>query len=273
MLVTEKKDYITEKIGCFSLKRTLECGQCFRFFEEQDGFYKVFSGNKRVIVGEKNGRLIFKDTSEDEFENYWKAYFDLDRDYEEIDRLLCTDRRLKEASVYAKGIHILRQDPFETLCSFIISQNNNIPRIKGIIDRFCKLLGKPISGEDYAFPTAESISRCTVEDLAPIRAGFRAKYLIDAANKVITGEAPLNIPQGVEIERAEEMLTVIKGVGKKVADCVLLFSMGRMDAFPEDVWIKRIMAENFPDGLPEEFLPVRGIAQQYLYHFNRNGQK
>ena len=267
--VTVKTDYITEPVACFSLTRTLECGQIFRFFEK-DGGYLVFSADRRVFVSQKADRLVFKNTSKAEFETYWRSYFDLERDYDHIDRRLCADERLKIASNTAKGIHILKQDPFETLCSFIISQNNNIPRIKGIIDRLCNLLGEPMPGGYYAFPTPEVVARCTVDDLAPIRAGFRAKYLIDAACKVCSGEVPLSIPPYVDYQSAEDMLTVIKGVGKKVAACVLLFSMGRMDAFPEDVWIKRIMEKDFPDGLPAEFDDIKGIAQQYLYHYNRN---
>lgn len=268
MTVMEKqKSLKIKKPEFFSLDRTLDCGQCFRF-EKKDGMWQGVAFGRVLKIRETEKELELN-ISKEEFENVFSHYFDFERDYKKIDEILTEDDRFKVASKYAAGIHILNQQPFETLCSFIISQNNNIPRIKGIIRRFCETAGKPLSDGEYSFPDAAAVARMTAEDFAPLRAGFRVKYLMDAAQKVAGGEVSLNIPADMPLEDAEAELCKIKGVGKKVADCVLLFSMGRMDAFPSDVWIKRVMAELFPKGLPERLSPYAGIAQQYLYHYSR----
>lgn len=261
---------IIQNLKCFSLDRTLLCGQCFRFDFLGENRYKVFSKDKSVIAQQIDNDLIFEGINRQEYDSFWRDYFDLDRDYEMIDSLLCTDEILSVASPYAKGIHILKQDPFETLCSFIISQNNNIPRIKGIISRLCELLGEKMDDGHFAFPTCDSLAKLSAEDLAPIRSGFRAKYLIDAAQKVASGEVDLSLPYSMSVDEAREYLKQIKGVGDKVADCVLLFAYGKFDSFPKDVWIKRIMSEHYPDGFPERFNSICGIAQQYLFHYFRN---
>lgn len=266
------KSVSIDNLKCFNLARTLLCGQCFRFNLLEDNSYEVIAGNKKIVAKQVNDTLILEGIDRKEFDNFWREYFDLDRDYEKLDALLCTDKVLSTASPYAKGIHILKQDPFETLCSFIISQNNNIPRIKGIISRLCELCGEIIDDTHYAFPTVDKLAQMSVEDLAPIRSGFRAKYLVDAAQKVASKEVDLSLPYTMPLDDAREYLKQIKGVGDKVADCVLLFAYGRFESFPKDVWIKRIMAENYPDGLPEKFEKVAGIAQQYLFHYFRNEQ-
>ncbi len=268
MTVMEKQEtFKIEKPEFFSLDRTLDCGQCFRF-ERKDGMWQGVALGKVLKIRETETELELNITKE-EFENVFFHYFDFERDYKKIDEILTEDERFKKASKYAAGIHILNQQPFETLCSFIISQNNNIPRIKGIIRRFCETAGKPLSDGEYSFPDADVVAQMTAEDFAPLRAGFRVKYLMDAADKVARGEVSLDISADMPLEEAEAELCKIKGVGKKVADCVLLFSLGRMDAFPSDVWIKRVMAKLFPGGLPERFSPYAGIAQQYLYHYSR----
>ena len=263
--ITDK--YIMEKPDFFSLDRTLDCGQCFRF-EKKDGIWQGVALGRVIKIKENEHTLEFN-MSKEEFEKDFFHYFDLGRDYRKIDSILTADRRFKKASEYAAGIHILNQEPFETLCSFIISQNNNIPRIKGIIRRFCEGFGRPLGEGEYAFPEVSAVASMKAEDFAPLRAGFRVKYLMDAAKKVYEGEVNLNLPADISLEQAEEELCKIKGVGKKVADCVLLFSMGRMDSFPSDVWIKRVMAELVPEGLDGKFVPYAGIAQQYLYHYSR----
>ncbi len=264
------KSIYIENLKCFNLARTLLCGQCFRFDILGENEFKVYAGNKCIIAKQIDDTLILEGTDRTEFDAFWRDYFDLDRDYERLDALLCTDKVLSMASPFAKGIHILKQDPFETLCSFIISQNNNIPRIKGIIARLCELFGDKFDDDYYGFPSADKLAQMSVDDLAPIRSGFRAKYLIDAANKVASGEINLSLPYTIPLDEAREYLKQIKGVGDKVADCVLLFAYGRFESFPKDVWIKRIMTENYPDGLPEKFNDIAGIAQQYLFHYFRN---
>ena len=157
----------------------------------------------------------------------------------------------------------------QTSYSFILSQNNNIPRIKGIVERLCRDLGQPLGDGHYAFPTAERLAACSQEELAGARCGFRTKYLLDAARRVADGRLVLREFYTMPIDEAREQLQSIYGVGTKVAECVLLYGFGRMECFPMDVWMKRVMASLFPDGLPAEFTLVAGIAQQYLFHYGR----
>ena len=192
----------------------------------------------------------------------------MDRNYSEIIEKISTNEVLKNASEYGKGIRVLNQPPWETLCSFIISQNNNIKRIKGIISRLCETYGEKIEG-GYTFPTAEKLASLSPEDLAPLRAGFRAKYIIDAAKKVANGEVNLLSLKDLPYGEAQAELLKIKGVGPKVADCALLFSHRHIDAFPKDVWIKRALTVLFGGDLPKEAVPYAGIVQQYIFFYAR----
>ena len=176
---------------------------------------------------------------------------------------------LREAARYAPGIRILRQEPYEALCTFIISQNNNIKRIKGIVQRLCENFGEKLSDGEFAFPTAEKMSKLTPDDLAPLRAGFRSRYLVDAAQKVYSGEVNLEKCRTCNYEQARGDLMKITGVGVKVADCTLLFGLHRIEAFPVDVWMKRAMAKLFPGMTAEDFGEYAGIAQQYIFHYSR----
>ena len=163
---------------------------------------------------------------------------------------------------------MLNQEPWETLCSFIISQNNNIKRIKGIISRLCENFGEN-KGGFYTFPTAEKIAALTLEDLSVLRSGFRAKYILDAAKKVSSGEVELKKLKDAPTDGARDELMKITGVGPKVADCVLLFGLEHADAFPKDVWIKRAMQVLFDGELPECAKPYAGITQQYIFLYAR----
>ena len=207
-------------------------------------------------------------TTEHDFESIWRKYFDLDRDYGAVNKKIGKNEILKSAAKYSFGIRILNQEPWETLCSFIISQNNNIKRIKGIISRLCDNFGED-NGGYRAFPTAEKIAECSLEDLAVLRSGFRAKYILDAAQKISSGEIDLEKLKAVHTDAARDELMKIKGVGPKVADCALLFSLCHIDAFPKDVWIKRAMQALFGGELPEEAKPYAGIAQQYIFFYAR----
>ncbi len=233
---------------------------------------------------------------EDE-EGLWREYFDLETDYSEYIERLSADETLAAACRASAGIHILRQDPFETLISFIISQNNNIPRISGIVERLCQTFGERIGdpgdlnaprgsgsglgSEDpaalvenaeaaYSFPTAKRLEGIEAGDLAPLRAGFRARYIADAVEKVNGGVVDFAEIDALPLDKARERLKLIVGVGDKVADCVLLFAFRKTDAFPRDVWVKRIMAEYYPGGLPACTKGIEGIAQQYLFDYVRN---
>ena len=260
--------YITN-YGGFDLPHTLDCGQAFRWEEDENGIWHGVAFNKYLKLQKlSDGTVVLYNTSKDDFEGIWRHYFDLDRDYNEIITAISEDETLKKASEYAHGIRVLNQEPWETLCSFIISQNNNIKRIKGIISRLCENFGEAKDGY-YTFPTAEKIAGLTLDDLSVLRSGFRAKYILDAANKVASGEVRLENLKNAPTDGARDELMKIMGVGPKVADCVLLFGLEHADAFPKDVWIKRAMQVLFDGELPECAKPYAGIAQQYIFLYAR----
>lgn len=278
---TVGSNIILKHAECLSLDLTLDCGQAFRWKKSENGKWNAAVMGKYIELKQETDSdnpsidtLIFYNTSEDDFKNIWIPYFDLERDYADICTRISDDESIKKAVEEFYGIRILNQEPWEALCSFIISQNNNIPRIKGIIERLCKSFGDPISqnGETvaYSFPTAQRIAALEPEELAPLRAGFRNKYIIDAARKVAFGEVDLEKIKTLPLCEAEAELIKIKGVGSKVAQCTLLYGCNHIDAFPVDVWVKRIMSEMYPNGLPKCTDGVRGIAQQYLFHWRRN---
>lgn len=260
---------ITVNNSNFSLRQTFLCGQCFRWRETENGAFSGVAMGKRLTLSERGGEILIEGIGEEELSK-WREYFDLDTDYSEYIRRFSADKTLKAACEGSPGIRILRQEPFETLISFIISQNNNIPRISGIIGRLCESFGEGIGNGDFAFPTAERLRGISPEDLAPLRAGFRAKYIVDAVNRVNSGEIDFDEINALPLDSARETLKKIVGVGDKVADCVLLFAFHKLDAFPKDVWVKRLMAEFYPDGLPECTKGAEGVAQQYLFDYVRN---
>lgn len=260
---------ITVKTPCFDLALTLDCGQAFRWVQTGDDEWHGVAFSRPLTLRKTENGIELIGTNEADFENIWKPYFDLDRNYDALCERFKQDEHLKKAVEECYGIRLLKQEPWEALCSFIISANNNIPRIKGIIDRLCRLLGEHLGGDDYAFPTPEKIVEAGIEGIAPIRAGFRAKYIVDAAQKVASGEVDLNKIFDLSLDDGRDELIKVKGVGEKVAQCTLLYGFGKVDAFPVDVWVKRIMAEMYPGGLPECTNGVRGIAQQYLFHWRR----
>ncbi|MGN1319648.1 MAG: DNA-3-methyladenine glycosylase family protein, partial [Acutalibacteraceae bacterium] len=182
----DDKIYI-ENVANFDLAQTLDCGQAFRWSQNENGIWHGIAAGKYIELFEKDGAIIITGSNKDDFETFWRHYFDLDRDYANIIQNVSSNETVKIAANYSHGIRILNQDPWEALCSFIISQNNNIPRIKGIIERLCENFGEK-AANGYAFPSAKKIATLTAEDLAPIRSGFRAKYIIDAACKVASGE-------------------------------------------------------------------------------------
>ena len=260
---------VLKDFPCLDLERTLFCGQAFRWTKRDDGSFHAVVKNKIIDARQSGNEIIFENSSDEETKMLIESYFDLKRDYKKICEGLSADESFKTAFSEYEGIRILRQDSWEALCSFIISQNNNIPRIAGIIDRLCRTFGEKLNDEDYTFPTYERLKGITAEELAPLRAGFRAKYIADAVEKLNSGEISLEEIEKMPIEQARQELCKIKGVGAKVAECTLLYGFGRMEAFPVDVWVKRIMEEMYPDGLPEFFKGNEGIAQQYLFHWRR----
>lgn len=246
----------------FDLDQTLDCGQAFRWKKISPDAYRGFFVNTPLTISQNGDEFVLFDTSEEVFLKVWAEYFDLYTDYGQLKKRFSHDETLKKACEFAGGIRLLKQDSWEALCSFIISQNNNIPRIKGIISRLCEHYG--------GFPTFEQISRESVESLGFLRAGFRAKYIIDASQKLSSGSIYLDEVKKMPIDEARKVLMTIKGVGAKVSECALLYGMYRTEAFPVDVWIKRVLEKYYPNGLPDCIKGVEGIAQQFLFHFIRN---
>lgn len=251
----------------FDLDETLDCGQAFRWKRIPTDYDCTYQGSfldSALTVSQvKKGEFLFHDVTEEDFLGTWADYFDFATDYSELKRQFSEDETLSAACRFAGGIRLLRQNSWECLISFIISQNNNIPRIKGIIDRLCGMY----SG---CFPTAQELADETPDTLSELRSGFRAKYICDAAVKTASGITDLAEIAVLPIEDARTALRQITGVGPKVAECVLLFGMHRTEAFPVDVWIKRVLAEYYPDGFPAYLSENAGIAQQYLFHYIRN---
>lgn len=252
----------------FNLALCLDCGQAFRWQQDTDGNWRGVAFSKSLCVTQKEDTITFFNTTPEDFENIWSPYFDLNRNYRNIIAGY-TEENLKTACAQYPGIRILKQDEWEAICSFIISANNNIPRIKGIIERLCEAFGDDVGGA-YSFPAPHKLANLTIEDLAPLRAGFRAKYIIDAAQKISSGEVDIEKIKTLPLPEAKAELLKIKGVGEKVAQCALLYGFGRVEAFPVDVWVKRIVEELYPQGLPECIMGTQGIAQQYLFHWRRN---
>lgn len=282
--ITDGKDIVLTEYESFVISQTLECGQCFRFERVGEENYVVIAFGKILNIYQDGGNIVFKNTTEDDFKNIWIKYFDLDRNYGEIKaRISENDEILKKAVDYAPGIRILNQDRFECLISFIISQNNRIPMIKKVIGNISRKYGRYIGsfgGEEYyAFPEPEELVQADEAGLMECRTGFRAKYIMDAVHKVLHGDIRLNADD-MDTDSLREMLMTIKGVGPKVADCTMMFSFGRCETFPTDVWVKRIMSELYFGGreagvkeihekAEECFGEFAGYAQQYLFNYAR----
>lgn len=273
------------EITDFNLGQTLECGQCFHFKKINENDYGLVAFGRLLHVYQKNDELILLDTTKQEYDFIWKKYFDLERDYKHIkEYILKKDDKLAEAIEMMGGVRILNQDFFETLISFIISQNKQIPHIKKIVfdisERFGDYLGE-INGEKfYSFPDVNSMKKVTQEDLRECKTGFRAPYICDAVEKVGEGLIDEKYLAGTDIKECERILTQIKGVGNKVANCVMLFGLGKREAFPVDVWIKRIMEQVYFNGKDttkeiiekygkEHFGEYGGYAQQYLFYYGK----
>ena len=251
------------------IAKTLDCGQAFRF-SESDGVWRGVAMGRALSLTQEGNKITLFDVKEEEFNSLWRGYFDLDRDYEMIKSSVSSNEILKKATDFSDGIHILRQEPWEAVCSFIISANNNIPRIKGIISRLCENFGFKIADGLFTFPSAERIAALTLDDLAVIKSGFRAKYILDAAQKFSSNQIDVEALYTLPIDKARNTLMTIKGIGPKVADCALLFGWGRVECFPVDVWIRRAMNHFFGEnGLPSEAVEYAGIVQQYLFYWAR----
>ena len=269
--VFENDKIYIKNVANFDLEQTFDCGQAFRWSVDENGHWHGIAFGKRITVYTENGDIVITGSSQNDFENVWKNYLDLDRDYGKIIEYVSQDATVAKAADFCKGIRLLNQEPWEALCSFIISQNNNIPRIKGIVERLCENFGDKIDG-GYTFPSADTIAKLSLDDLAAIRSGFRAKYILDAAQKVSSGEIDLYALKNIDYDSARKILMDIKGVGPKVADCVLLYGLSHKNAFPRDVWINRALDQMFDGNIPDCAKEYGGIVQQYIFHYIRNYQ-
>ena len=278
-------DIILEDVQDFLLPDTFDCGQCFRWDRLDDKSYIGVAMGKALKISMGNKTVILHDTSEQDFRNIWQTYFDFDRNYGEVKRALSKDAVLKKAVDYGYGIHILKQDIWECLVSFIISASNHIPRIKKIISLLCENFGDKINymGQVfYSFPTPEKIASLTLDDLQIIHAGFRDKYILSAAKMAVSGEIDIYGLAKSDTPTIKKELMRIPGVGNKVSDCILLFAYARHDSFPVDVWLKRIMEFYYFDNKQkiddiqafskEKFGNLGGFAQQYLFFYGRENK-
>lgn len=260
----------------FSLYDIRHSGQCFRMNmlevseEKCEAFLVAYD---RVLFATQVRDILYLDCSDEDYENIWKDYFDIDTDYSEFaSQIEDSDTILKESYEYGKGIRILRQDLWETLISFIISQQNNIPRITRIIGDISKRYGHSIKLENkkgfrwFSFPTPESLANLTLDDISWVGLGYRDKYVLQAAKDVVSGKIDLKLIQTLPYEEAKKELLKIYGVGDKIADCVCLFALHHLEAFPKDVHINKILAKYYPKGFPERYKKSAGLFQQYLFY-------
>lgn len=258
-----------EKTPCFDIEQTLECGQVFRFVKEGSD-YVIHALDHRAKVREEDGVYVL-DCDDAEF---FRHYFDLDTNYALIQSKVQDKGLVSSAIEFGQGIHILRQDPIETIFSFIVSQNNHIPRIKGIIERMCRDLGKDM-GDYHAFPTVGALAGAGEDFFAKIGAGYRAAYL-DRVAKALVDE-DVNGWDKLSTPDLRSRLMSLHGIGRKVADCILLFGFSRFDVFPVDTWIKKIFEEEFPSVpaekmavlLVEKYGKYAGFVQQWLFYYKR----
>lgn len=286
---------VIKDVRNFELAHIFECGQCFRWYKTEEGSYIGVAYGKVIEVEKANNDVILHNATEEDFKNIWAEYFDLYRDYSEIKNILSKDEILAKSVEFGHGIRLLKQDPFEIIVSFIISANNRIPMIKKAIKNISERWGDPIEYKGniyYSFPTVEQLKDATEDELKACSVGFRAKYIKDTVNKIYQN----SIEECEKYEKEYDMLWIknqqddichkvlqnYSGIGAKVADCVMLFSMEKYSAFPVDVWVKRAMQyfylapdvslKKIRDFGREKFGELSGFAQQYLFYYARENK-
>jgi len=285
MNVYEKdKSVILEGVSDFNPKHIFECGQCFRWHKQKDGSYTGVAKGKVINVARIDDKIYLNNTNLEEFDTIWYNYFDLGTNYTEMKNILKNmDEYLDKATDFGWGIRILKQDGWEMLISFIISSNNRIPMIQKAIENLSRNYGKHIGNYDgkdyYAFPTPEELNKASQEEIRACQTGFRDKYIKSTTESVVKNNE--NIPEYTSLSTDECIKELIKfnGVGPKVADCIALFGMTKIDTFPVDVWVKRVMQEFYVEedmSLPkirkyaiDKFKNLSGYAQQYLFYYAR----
>lgn len=285
----KEQKYVLENANSFELKDIFDCGQCFRWNLQEDGSYTGVFGNNVLKVKKDNNQVVFKGVCEKDIKSTVEEYFDLNRNYEEIkEKLSKIDDNMRISIEYGKGIRILNQDLWETIISFIISTNNNIPRIKGIIERLSKAYGTKMTwrGKDYyTFPSVEQLRDVTVREYRDLGLGFRDKRIYETTQMIIKGQVDLEkMQENPNTMEVREQLLTLSGVGPKVADCILLFSdLKRFEVFPIDVWVRRVVNDLYIKQedetkvskkqiekiAEEKFGNLAGLAQQYLFYWRR----
>lgn len=285
----EEQRYVIENVKSFNPTHIFECGQCFRWNKELDGSYTGVVNKNVLNVREEKNNIIVSGKVEGNIEDICINYFDLNRDYDEIKTSLSKiDKNMAESIEYGQGIRILNQDLWETIISFIISANNNIPRIKGIIERLSKNYGDRIvwnNKEYYTFPSPKQLSKASIEDLRKLGLGFRDVRVYETTHIINSGKVDLdNLHKEENSQKVRELLLTLPGVGPKVADCILLFStLKRLEVFPIDVWVRRVINDLYIKNEDEtkvnkneieelarkKYGNLAGIAQQYLFYWKR----
>lgn len=272
MAEERKVRMIEKKIRNFDIHKICNSGQCFRIDRIGEDTYGLVAFGEYLEIGQEGDRLSFSCT-EAAFENRWSSYFDLDTDYGDIEgRVDKTDAYLTAAVRCGSGMRILRQDLWEVIVSFIISQQNNIPRIRKCVEALCRNFGEKkenFRGEEYyTFPTAEVLAGHKLEDFSVCSLGYRAKYIWKTAEMVADGEVALDEIEKMDYASARAELMKLCGVGIKVAECICLFALHHVDAFPIDTHIKSMLERHYPEGFPfERYRGIAGILQQYGFYY------
>lgn len=247
----------------FDLRKIAESGQCFRWNPVGGGGYRIQAKDRMLTIC-PTGQGLYEVS---EWDAFWENYFDLSTGYAEIRAGISEDDPyLRAAAQAGEGIRILRQDPWETLITFIISQRKSIPAIKGCVEKLCRAAGRKLSEGYYAFPTKDELAALSTEDLRACGLGYRAKYIAAVAGS----STDVDEMRTLDDEQLLKELMLLPGVGVKVASCTMLFGFHRLNLFPEDVWINRVLEEHYPDGFPfERYAPYCGVMQQYLFYYRR----
>ena len=263
----------------FDLTKIADSGQCFRWTKTDDHTYRIIAGQSCLYITKLTDDSYALSCTQEEYDNKWQDYFDLRENYRSIRERIDPDQDpfLHQAAEFEKGIRILRQDPWEMLITFIISQNKNIPAIRRCVEQLAAACGErkiDIKGQDYyAFPSPAAISALSETDLASCKLGYRGKYVRAVSEAVMNNEIDLARLAGADERTTISSLTGLYGVGVKVANCISLFGLHHIDAFPIDVWIKRILEQEYPDGYPyEKYSPYNGIYQQYMFAYYRHNK-
>lgn len=285
----KEQKIVLQNIDSFELKDIFECGQCFRWNLQEDGSYTGVFGKNVLNIKKENDKITIEGICQNDIQKTVEEYFDLNRDYKKIKQKLAQiDENMKTSIQYGEGIRLLNQDLWETIVSFIISANNNIPRIKGIIERLSKKYGDKITweGKDYyTFPTPEQLKEVTIQEYRNLGLGFRDKRIYETTQMVLTKQVDLEkMKQNPNTFEVREQLLSLSGIGPKVADCILLFStLKRLEVFPIDVWVRRVMNDLYIKQqdeakvskkqiekiATEKFGDLAGMAQQYLFYWRR----